>query len=89
MSINFSQAGAARVESTRASTAAGQVFLLDLSNFDGWLQATAEENDALADFYQRRFRPELATAFDAWLATDPQNNADAPPTPFGDRSYSS
>jgi hypothetical protein len=29
----------------------------------------------------RRFRPEFKVAFDAWFATDPFNNANAPPGP--------
>lgn len=88
MSINFSQAGAQRVESTRASTAAGQVFLLDLSNFESWLQATVAENDELAEFYLSRFRPELRTAFDAWLELRPDEDPTAPRSPFGTSAYS-
>lgn len=88
MSINFSQAGAMRLESTRASTAAGQVFLLDLSNFEGWLQATVAENDELAEFYLSRFRPELLTAFDAWIAMRPDEDETAPRSPFSTDAYS-
>lgn len=88
MSINFAQAGALRVESTRSSTAAGQVFLLDLSNFEGWLQATVDENEELAQFYQSRFRPEFRTAFDAWIAMRPSENESVPRTPFGTDAYS-
>ena len=36
----------------------------------------------LADFYRDRFRAEFRPAFEAWQATDPLTNADAPPTPF-------
>ena len=30
---------------------------------------------------ERRFRPEFQVAFEAWLATDPATNPDAPPGP--------
>ena len=33
-------------------------------------------------FYERRFRPEFKPAFDAWVATKPRTNPDAPLTPF-------
>jgi hypothetical protein len=36
------------------------------------------EKQAVAE---RRFRPEFKVAFDAWMATDPLNNPDAPPGP--------
>jgi hypothetical protein len=36
----------------------------------------------LADFLYQRFSPPLITATDAWLATQPLKNPDAPATPF-------
>jgi hypothetical protein len=41
----------------------------------------------LADFLHARFRPEMRTALDAWLATDPFISRDAPATPFKMRQY--
>ena len=38
-------------------------------------------------FLYQRFRPELRTAFDAWLATNPRANPSAPPTPFAMSQY--
>lgn len=81
-STKFSQAGALRTESTRASTQAGQLIQIDVGLFANWINAYAEENEALANFYEARFRPEFAVAFEAWLATDPRNNPDAPSSPF-------
>jgi len=86
-STKYSQAGALRTESTRASTQAGQVTQIDIGLFTNWINAFANENDRLADFYEARFRPEFKPAFDAWLATDPRNNPDAPPTPFSMPEY--
>jgi hypothetical protein len=86
-SSKYSQAGALRTESTRASTQAGQLIQIDVGLFTNWINAFANENDRLADFYEARFRPEFKPAFDAWLATDPRNNPDAPPTPFSMPEY--
>jgi hypothetical protein len=86
-SSKYSQAGALRTESTRASTQAGQLIQIDVGLFTNWINAFANENDRLADFYEARFRPEFKPAFDAWLATDPRNNPDAPPSPFSMPEY--
>ncbi|MEA3440869.1 MAG: hypothetical protein U9R58_11350 [Chloroflexota bacterium] len=81
-STKFSQAGALRTESTRASTKAGQLVQIDIGLFTNWINAYAEDNSQLVNFYEKRFREEFMPAFDAWLATDPVNNPDSPPSPF-------
>jgi hypothetical protein len=81
-STNYSQAGALRTESTRASAQAGQLVQVDIGLFTNWINAFAAEDQRLADFYEERFRPEFKPAFEAWLATEPVINPDAPPTPF-------
>jgi len=78
----YTQASARRVESTRASTLAGQHTLYDVNLFNQWLNAHASNARQLASIYERRFRPEFLPAFEAWLATDPFNNPDAPPGPL-------
>jgi hypothetical protein len=86
-STAYSQAGALRVESTRASTQAGQLAQVDIGFFINWINAFAAEDQQLADFYQARFRDEFKPAFEAWLATNPINNPDAPATPFSMPEY--
>lgn len=81
-SILFSQAGALRTESMRASTQGGQETQIDVAIFSNWINAYAGENEALVTFYQERFRDEFKPAFEAWLATDPANNPNAPSSPF-------
>lgn len=81
-STSFSQAGALRTESTRASTQAGQIFQVDIGLFTNWINAFASEDQQLTNFYQERFRDEFKPAFEAWLATDPANNPEAPASPF-------
>lgn len=41
----------------------------------------------LSAFYFERMRPEFKVALDAWLAVDPLNDANAPPTPFAMADY--
>ncbi len=40
------------------------------------------------NFYEERFRPDFLPAFEAWLETDPENNPDAPNSPFSMSEYS-
>jgi hypothetical protein len=86
-SINYTQAGALRTESLRASTKAGQLIQIDISLFTNWINAYASDNELLMKFYEKRFSPELSVAFDAWIATDPANNPNAPKSPFSMPEY--
>ena len=81
-SIQFSRASSLRVESTRASTMAGQLITIDVILFEGWVDAFVAENEDLLNFYEDRFRDEFNPAFEAWVAADPVNNPDAPSQPF-------
>src|SRR4051794_32582039 len=46
-----------------------------------WVDAYVAGDTELADFYRQRFRDEFKPAFDAWIATEPRTNTDAPHTP--------
>jgi len=81
-SVQFSKASSLRVESTRASTMAGQLITIDVILFEGWVDAFVAENEDLLNFYEDRFRDEFNPAFEAWVAADPVNNPDAPSQPF-------
>lgn len=80
--IDFSKSNAARVESTKASTKAGQQTQVDVLLFTQWANAYATEDEFLADFYFKRFRPEFKPAVVAWTDTKPLKNKNAPATPF-------
>lgn len=80
-SAQYSEASEIRVEAARASTIAGQHRLYDVVVFNQWIDAQTSGDTELADMYRRRFRPEFEPAFQAWLATDPFRNAQAPPGP--------
>ncbi len=78
---------AARVESTRASNVANRDAQIDVAVFTQWVDAYARGETKLADFYERRFRPEFKPAFDAWVATKPRTNTEAPLSPFAMPEY--
>ncbi len=85
--VNFSRANAARVESTAQSTRAGQQTQLDVATFIAWTGAYAAKDTKLSDFYFKRFRAEFKPAVDAWVATKPLKNPDAPLSPFAMAQY--
>lgn len=87
MSTSFSQAGAQRTESIRASNEAGQHVGIDVGLFSSWVDAYAQGNEELADFYRERFTVVLDEATTAWQATEPLINPDAPPSPFSMDEY--
>jgi len=78
---------AARVESTRASGVANRQTQIDVALFTQWVDAYAREQSELASFYRQRFREEFTPAFDAWVATRPLRNSDAPLSPFALPEY--
>jgi len=86
---DYNQANALRVESARESTEAGQLVGVDIALFMAWENAAGSGDDHLKEFYNKRFRPEFRQAFDAWLATNPMTNPQAPATPFTVPGYRS
>jgi len=78
---------AARVESTRAANVANRQGQIDVALFTQWVDAYARDETELADFYNKRFRPEFKPAFDAWVATRPRKNPSAPLSPFAMPQY--
>jgi hypothetical protein len=78
---------AARVESTREADVANRQAQVDVALFIQWVDAFAQGDDELATFYRDRFRDEFVPAFDAWVATSPRQNPDAPKSPFAMPEY--
>jgi hypothetical protein len=83
----FSRAGAVRIESAKASDLANAQTEVDVATFTQWVDAYAQGQTELADFYSMRFREEFRPAMDAWIATRPLLNPDAPLTPFAMPEY--
>ncbi len=78
----YAEANTLRVESTRASTLAGQLRLNDAISVNNWLNAYVQGNTNLAKIFQRRFSPQLQVAFAAWMATNPFTTPNGPPGPL-------
>ena len=83
------RANALRIESAKAAGLANAQTEIDVATFTQWVDAYTLRQADLADFYFKRFRKEFQPAVDAWIATRPLKNADAPPTPFAMPQYRS
>lgn len=83
----YAQASGLRVESSRASGVASTLTAIDVSVFTSWVDATARGEEELANFYEERFRQEFRPAFDAWIATRPLLDPEAPSSPFQMAEY--
>lgn len=81
------RANAARIESTKAAALANTQTQVDVATFTSWVDAYAQGQTELADFYFKRFRREFKPAVVAWVATRPRHNPDAPLTPFAMPEY--
>jgi hypothetical protein len=81
-SESYTQASGLRVESTRASARAATLTSIDVSVFTSWVDAMGREEEDLAEFYQARFRDEFRPAFEAWVASRPLVDPNAPRSPF-------
>jgi len=81
------RATASRLESTRASGVANRESQIDVAIFIQWVDARARGETDLEAFYEARFREEFVPAFEAWIATEPFTNPDAPLSPFAMPEY--
>jgi hypothetical protein len=79
--LTIAEAATARNDSNTEDLVALDERLGDGLVFNAWLGAHATGNPEATEIALKRFRPVLRVAFDAWIATDPDNNPDAPPGP--------
>ena len=82
-----SRTNAIRIDAARAQGLAESQTQVDVATFIQWVDARAQDDEPLQDFYEERFRDEFKPAFNAWLATNPLTSADAPETPFAMPEY--
>ena len=87
--LSFSAANGARTESVRMSNTALQLTSIDVGMFVQFAAAYSDDNQFLMDFLYERFRPEMKTALDAWIALEPLKNPDAPTSPLAMEAYKS
>jgi hypothetical protein len=85
--LDYSLANNARVMASVAATRASSARVLEVALMVQYESAVFNHNDAFAAFLYRRFPHELRTAVDAWLATKPLTNRNAPLSPFAMREY--
>lgn len=79
--LDLAHASSLRIEANRAFAVAAENRNFDASTFNSWFTAFTLDNTEKMAIAERRFRPELREAFDAWRATDPDRNPSAPPGP--------
>ena len=80
-SLKLAQASASRTKANRAFQEALTFRVGDATTFNAWFTARVAGNANDARVARKRFRPAYRPAFDAWLATHPFTNRNAPPGP--------
>jgi hypothetical protein len=84
----YAAASAARMDAVQQADRANVEQAVDVGLLVQYVVAMFNQNTELADFLYTRFRPEMHIAMDAWLATQPFENPDAPLSPFAMPEYS-
>lgn len=82
MSIEFSQASGARIQSVNLASESRDARAVDLTIYAQWVNAVASGDQALADYLRERFTPEFAVAFDDW-----EGAGHGLKSPFAEASY--
>jgi hypothetical protein len=83
----YNEASAQKVAAAVASGRANTLEIVDVTMFLQYVAAVAAGRTDEEAFIYRRFRPEMRGAVDAWLATKPRKNPDAPSSPFAMPQY--
>ena len=79
--LTLAEASTARTKANRANLDALELRNLDSSAFEAWFAAYIAGNQEAMALAARRFRPSFRVAFDAWRATKPEANPNAPRGP--------
>jgi hypothetical protein len=85
--VGLAAASTARTKANRANLEAIEVRNFDSSTFEAWFAAYAVHNQQAMALARHRFRPAFRVAFDAWRATNPETNPNAPRGPTYMRQY--
>ena len=80
-SVTLARASAERTKASRADLEALVTRTLDSASFNAWFTAFTAGNVKAERLAAKRMRPGYRPAFNAWLATDPAHNPNAPPGP--------
>lgn len=79
--VGLAEASATRTEANRANLQAQNLRNFDSSTFEAWFSAYSDGNEQAMATAEHRFRPQFGVAFDAWRATNPETNPNAPKGP--------
>ena len=85
--VAFAAASADRARANRAELNAMELRNFDSSTFEAWFAAFVAGNEQAMAIAERRFRPVFRTAFEAWRATKPETNPNAPRGPTSMPQY--
>ena len=80
-SLDLARASAARTEANREAYLAADLKNFDALTFNTWFTAYIFGNKNAMRVAEQRFRPQFLVAFNAWIATDPFTNPNAPKGP--------
>jgi hypothetical protein len=80
-SVMLAKASAERTKANRADLEGLVTRTLDSASFNAWFTAFTAGNTKAEGLAAKRMRPGYRPAFNAWLATDPAHNPNAPPGP--------
>jgi hypothetical protein len=79
--VGLAQASTSRSKANRANLQALDLRNFDSSTFNAWFSAYVAHDPQAMALAERRFRPGFKVAFDAWRATNPESNPNAPKGP--------
>jgi hypothetical protein len=85
--FRLAEASMAARRAAEQAVFANQLRTVDTLLFAEYVKAVGEGKPQLANFLLQRFRPDMKAVTEAWLATRPQENPAAPPTPFAMPEY--
>jgi hypothetical protein len=85
--VSLAESATARAKANRAHLQAMELRNFDSSTFNAWFAAYTAGNERAMAIAERRFRPQFLVAFDAWRATRPETNPQAPRGPTSVRQY--
>ena len=79
--VDLAHSASVRSKASRADLKANAVRNFDASTFNAWFTAYTVGNRQAMAVAEHRFRPGFRVAFDAWRATKPETNPNAPRGP--------
>jgi hypothetical protein len=79
--VGLAEASSARTKASHADLEAVELRNFDSSTFEAWFTAYSVGNKQAMALAENRFRPQFHVAFEAWRATKPETNPNAPRGP--------